>query len=39
MDNDEIGKLVLAFGRDNDGEVYILVKGTEENSGSTHRIE
>lgn len=39
MTNGEIGQFVLGFGQDNAGEIYVLVKGMQSNSGAVYRIE
>lgn len=38
MDNNELGMLVLGFGQDKSGEVYVLTNSGEANSGKVYKI-
>lgn len=39
MTSGEIGMFVLGFGQDQDGEVYVLTKGTGSNTGTVYKIQ
>jgi hypothetical protein len=38
MNNNELGMLVLGFGQDKRGEVYVLTNSGEANSGKVYKI-